>query len=92
MVFVGVLVTVNVQAQSAIAKELKADINRSAGMFYARPVVNMPKDTPAPLKVRSPSILTTMVVQAPIILTSRSITRRHTPSLLRLTVSGNSQR
>ena len=48
MVFVGVLVTVNVQAQSAIAKELKADINRSAGMFYARPVVNMPKDTPAP--------------------------------------------
>jgi hypothetical protein len=48
LVFVGVLVTVNVQAQSAIAKELKADINRSAGMFYARPVVNMPKDTPAP--------------------------------------------
>ena len=48
MVFVGVLVTVNVQAQSEIAKELKADINRSAGMFYARPVVNMPKDTPAP--------------------------------------------
>ena len=31
LVFVGVLVTVNVQAQSAIAKELKADINRSAG-------------------------------------------------------------
>jgi hypothetical protein len=48
LVFVGVLVTVNVQAQSAIAKELKADINRSAGMFYARPVGKMPKDTPAP--------------------------------------------
>ena len=48
MVFVSALVTMNVQAQSEIAKELKADINRSAGMFYARPVGKMPKDTPAP--------------------------------------------
>ena len=47
-VIICVLVTVNVQAQSEIAKELKADINRSAGMFYARPVGKMPKDTPAP--------------------------------------------
>lgn len=42
------LVSVQMQAQSEIAKELKADINRSAGMFYARPVGKMPKDTPAP--------------------------------------------
>ena len=48
LVFVSALVTMNVQAQSEIAKELKADINRSAGMFYARPVGKMPKDTPAP--------------------------------------------
>ena len=48
LVFVCALVTMNVQAQSEIAKELKADINRSAGMFYARPVGKMPKDTPAP--------------------------------------------
>ncbi len=39
---------VSVQAQTEIAKELKADINRAAGMFYTRPVGKMPKDTPPP--------------------------------------------
>lgn len=41
--------TVNGQTQAGIvSKELRADVNRAAGMFYARPVGKMPKDTPAP--------------------------------------------
>jgi hypothetical protein len=47
-VVVSVLVSVSVQAQTEIAKEMKADINRAAGMFYTRPVDKMPKDTPPP--------------------------------------------
>ena len=35
------------KAQS-VAKELQADVNRAAGMFYALPIGKMPKDTPAP--------------------------------------------
>ena len=35
------------KAQSVV-KELQADVNRAAGMFYALPVGKMPKDTPAP--------------------------------------------
>ena len=31
-----------------VSKELQADVNRAAGMFYARQVGKMPKDTPAP--------------------------------------------
>lgn len=31
-----------------IEKEVKADINRAAGMFYARYTGKAPKDTPAP--------------------------------------------
>jgi len=31
-----------------VCRELKADVNRSAGMAYAMPVVRHPKDTPAP--------------------------------------------
>ena len=42
------LAAVSVQAQTEIAKEIKADINRAAGMFYTRPVGKMPKDTPPP--------------------------------------------
>lgn len=47
-VIISVLVSVSVQAQTEIAEELKADINRAAGMFYTRPVGKMPKDTPPP--------------------------------------------
>ena len=47
-VIFSVIVSVSVQAQTEIAKEIKADINRSAGMFYTRPVGKMPKDTPPP--------------------------------------------
>ena len=36
-----------VKAQS-VEKELQADPNRAAGMFYALPIGKMPKDTPAP--------------------------------------------
>ena len=37
----------NVQAQSVV-KELKEDVNRAAGMFYARPIVEHHKVTPSP--------------------------------------------
>ena len=37
----------SVKAQS-VEKELQADPNRAAGMFYALPIGKMPKDTPAP--------------------------------------------
>ena len=47
-VIFSVFASVSVQAQTEIAKELKADINRAAGMFYTRPVDKMPKDTPPP--------------------------------------------
>lgn len=43
-----VFVSVSLQAQTEIIKEVKADINRAAGMFYTRPVGKMPKDTPPP--------------------------------------------
>ncbi len=43
-----VMASVSIQAQTEIARELKADINRAAGMFYTRPVGKMPKDTPPP--------------------------------------------
>ena len=38
----------NTDASSLIEKDIKADINRAAGMFYARPTAKIPKDTPAP--------------------------------------------
>ena len=31
-----------------VAEELRADVNRAAGTFYALPIGKMPKDTPAP--------------------------------------------
>ena len=47
-VIVSLLVSASVQAQTDVIKEMKADINRAAGMFYTRPVGKMPKDTPPP--------------------------------------------
>ena len=47
-VIVSLLVFASVQAQTDVIKEMKADINRAAGMFYTRPVGKMPKDTPPP--------------------------------------------
>ena len=47
-VIVSLLVSASVQAQTDVLKEVKADINRAAGMFYTRPVGKMPKDTPPP--------------------------------------------
>ena len=47
-VIVSLLVSASVQAQTDVIKEVKADINRAAGMFYTRPVGKMPKDTPPP--------------------------------------------
>lgn len=47
-VIVSLLVSASVQAQTDVIKEMKADINRVAGMFYTRPVGKMPKDTPPP--------------------------------------------
>ena len=38
----------NTSESSLIEKEIKADINRAAGMFYARNTAKVPKDTPAP--------------------------------------------
>ena len=52
MKFLGVILTifiaVSVQAQTEIAKELKADINCAAGMFYTRTINKSYKDTPPP--------------------------------------------
>ena len=42
------MLAINTQAQTSVAKELLADPNRAAGSFYALPVGQMPKDTPAP--------------------------------------------
>lgn len=47
-VIVSLLVSASLQAQTDVIKEMKADINRAAGMFYTRPVGKMPKDTPPP--------------------------------------------
>ena len=47
-VIVSLLVSASVQAQNDILKEVKADINRAAGMFYTRSIGKTPKDTPAP--------------------------------------------
>ena len=47
-VVISLLVSVSVQAQNTIAKEMEADINRAAGMFYTRSIGKMPKDTPPP--------------------------------------------
>ena len=47
-VIVSLLASASVQAQTDVIKEMKADINRAAGMFYTRPVGKMPKDTPPP--------------------------------------------
>ena len=47
-VVISLLMSVSVQAQNDIIKEVKADINRAAGMFYTRSIGKMPKDTPAP--------------------------------------------
>ena len=44
----SVLVAVSVQAQTDIAKEMKADKNRAAGMFYTRTIDKSYKDTPPP--------------------------------------------
>lgn len=41
------MTTGSAQAQSVV-KELQEDVNRAAGMFYARQAGKMPKDTPAP--------------------------------------------
>lgn len=43
-----VTVSVSIHAQTEIARELKADINRYAGMFYTRSIEKSPKDTPPP--------------------------------------------
>ena len=43
-----VMASVSIQAQTEIARELKADINRHAGMFYTRSIEKSPKDTPPP--------------------------------------------
>lgn len=43
-----VTVSVSIQAQTEIARELKTDINRYAGMFYTRFIEKSPKDTPPP--------------------------------------------
>ena len=43
-----VMASVSIQAQTEIARELKADINRYAGMFYTRSIEKSPKDTPPP--------------------------------------------
>lgn len=48
MGFVVVTAAVGAHAQTTIAQEVRADINRAAGMFYARQAGKMPKDTPAP--------------------------------------------
>ena len=43
-----VLSSLGAEAQT-VEQELKANVNRAAGMFYARPIVGkLPKDTPAP--------------------------------------------
>ena len=47
-VFLVLLIPVGVLAQTTVAQDLKADVNRAAGMFYARQAGKMPKDTPAP--------------------------------------------
>ena len=47
-VIVSLLVSASVQAQTDVIKEMKADINRAAGMFYTRSIGKMPKDTPPP--------------------------------------------
>ena len=47
-VIVSLLVSASVQAQTDVIKEMKADINRAAGMLYTHPVGKMPKDTPPP--------------------------------------------
>ena len=47
-IVISVLFPVSVQAQTEIAKELKADINRAAGMFYTRSIGKTPKDVPPP--------------------------------------------
>ena len=49
LIFLAVITTLlDAQAQT-VEKELKADVNRAAGMFYARQAGKMPKDTPAPM-------------------------------------------
>ena len=47
-VIVSLLVSASVQAQTDVIKEMKADINRDAGMFYTRSIEKSPKDTPPP--------------------------------------------
>ena len=47
-VIVSLLVSASVQAQTDVIKEMKADINRHAGMFYTRSIEKSPKDTPPP--------------------------------------------
>ena len=48
LVIWALLVSLHLQAHSEVAKELQADVNRAAGLHYARPIGKMPKDTPAP--------------------------------------------
>ena len=56
---------------ASVERELQADVNRAAGMFYAR--------TPPPLKARNPSTLIIMAVLVLITSTSQSITLRPSP-------------
>ena len=58
-----------------VEQELKANVNRAAGMFYARPIVGIH----LPQRVRNPFTSITMVVRDPIISTRKSITKRLTP-------------
>ena len=49
LIFIVTVATAFSQAKAqSVVKELQADVNRAAGMFYALPVGKMPKDTPAP--------------------------------------------
>ena len=48
LIIMTMLVSLQIRAQSEVAKELQADANRAAGLHYARPIGKMPKDTPAP--------------------------------------------
>ena len=47
LIATAIIGTSTAKAQS-VQKELQADVNRAAGMFYALPIGKMPKDTPAP--------------------------------------------
>lgn len=47
LVFLTTLASGSMRADTVL-KELKADVNRAAGVYYAMPVTKQPKDTPVP--------------------------------------------